>query len=52
MRKISSSAALIIICTLTPDKSTGRLRAKRWSGLHEENTLSTEMMEDPLASNL
>ncbi len=29
-----------------PDKSTGRLRAKRWSGLHEENTLSTEMMED------
>lgn len=29
-----------------PDKSTGRLRAKRWSGLHEENTLSSEMMED------
>jgi putative ATP-dependent endonuclease of the OLD family len=29
-----------------PDKSTGRLRAKRWSGLHEENTLSTEMTED------
>jgi putative ATP-dependent endonuclease of OLD family len=29
-----------------PDKSTGRLRAKRWSGVHEENTLSTEMMED------
>jgi putative ATP-dependent endonuclease of OLD family len=29
-----------------PDKSTGRLRAKRWSGLHEENTVSTEMMED------
>lgn len=29
-----------------PDKSTGRLRAKRWSGLHEENTLSQEIMED------
>lgn len=29
-----------------PDKSSGRLRAKRWSGLHEENTLGTEMMED------
>jgi len=29
-----------------PDKSTGRLRAKRWGGLHEENTLSLEMMED------
>lgn len=29
-----------------PDKSTGRLRAKRWSGPHEENTLTTEMMED------
>ena len=29
-----------------PDKSSGRLRAKRWSGLHEENTLSTEIIED------
>jgi putative ATP-dependent endonuclease of OLD family len=29
-----------------PDKSTGRLRLKRWCGLHEENTLNSEMMED------
>jgi len=29
-----------------PDKSTGRLRVKRWSGLHEESLLSSEMLED------
>lgn len=29
-----------------PDKSTGRLRLKRWCGLHEENTLNAEMVED------
>ncbi len=29
-----------------PDKSTGRLRPKRWCGLHEENILNIEMMED------
>jgi len=29
-----------------PDKGTGRLRPKRWCGLHEENTLNIEMMED------
>jgi putative ATP-dependent endonuclease of the OLD family len=39
-------AAHIHVRYSDPDKSTGRLRAKRWSGLHEENTVSTEMMED------
>lgn len=29
-----------------PDKSTGRLRSKRWCGLHEENVLTSDMMED------
>jgi UvrD/REP helicase N-terminal domain/AAA ATPase domain len=29
-----------------PDKTTGRLRLKRWCGLHEENTLNAEMVED------
>jgi putative ATP-dependent endonuclease of the OLD family len=28
------------------EKSTGKLRVKRWCGLHEENTLSGEMMEN------
>jgi putative ATP-dependent endonuclease of OLD family len=29
-----------------PDRTTGRLRAKRWCGLHEENTLSSDIVED------
>jgi len=29
-----------------PDKSTGRLRAKRWCGLHEENTPGIDMTEN------
>lgn len=29
-----------------PDKTTGRLRAKRWCGQLEENTVSGEMMEN------
>lgn len=28
------------------DKSTGRLRAKRWCGLHEENTPGSDMIEN------
>jgi putative ATP-dependent endonuclease of OLD family len=29
-----------------PDASSGRLRIKRWCGQHEENSLSSEMMEN------
>lgn len=29
-----------------PDKTTGRLRSKRWCGLHEENSLNSEIVED------
>lgn len=29
-----------------PDSGTGRLRAKRWCGIHEDNTLPPEMLRD------
>lgn len=29
-----------------PDRATGRLRSKRWCGLHEENLLIGDMLED------